>query len=75
MSGTKIKSRSGREIINAIERDRNKHEKRGSEITDIHGENEFNIQSLRYLLQPINLHIYSKEEHVGFIDNTIKTIK
>ena len=25
--------------------------------------------------QPINLHIYAKEEHVGFIENAIKTIK
>ena len=75
MSGTKLKTRSGREIINSIERDRNKHEKRGFEITDINGDNEFNIQSLRDFLQPINLHIYAKEEHVGFIDNAIKTIE
>ena len=75
LSGTKLKSRSGREIINEIERDRNKHEQRGFEITDIHGDNKFNIQSLRDFLQPINLHIYAKEEHVGFIKNAIKTIK
>ena len=48
LSGTKLKSRSGREIINEIERDINKHEQRGFDITDIHGDNEFNIQSLRY---------------------------
>ena len=75
LSGTKLKSRSGREIINAIEQDINKHEQRGFDITDMHGDNEFNIQSLRDLLQPVNLHIYAKEEHVGFIKNAIKTIK
>ena len=75
LSVTKLKSRSCREITNAIERDWNKHEQRGFEITDIHGENEFNIQLLRDFLQPINLHIYAKEEHVGFIDNAIKKIK
>ena len=75
MSGTKLKSRRGREITNAIEQDQNKHEQRGVEITDIHGDNEFNIQSLRVFLQPINLHIYAKEEHVEFIENSIKTIK
>ena len=42
---------------------------------DIHGDNEFNIQSLRDFLQPINLHIYAKYEHVGFIQNAIKKIK
>ena len=75
LSGIKIKSKSGRDITNAIERDRKKHEKRGFDITDIHGENEFNIQSLRDFLQTINLHIYAKEEHVGFIENAIKMIK
>ena len=41
----------------------------------IHGDNDLNIQSLRNFLQPINLHIYAKEEHVGLIKNAIKTIK
>ena len=75
LSGTNLKSRSGREITNTIEQDLNKHEQRGFDITDIHGDNEFNIQSLRNFLQPINLHIYAKEENVGFIENAIKTIK
>ena len=39
LSGTKLKSRSRREITNAIEQDRNKHEQRGFEIIDIHGDN------------------------------------
>ena len=75
LSGTKLKSRSSREMENIINRDRNKHEQRGFEITDINGDKEFNIQSLRYFLQPINIHIYARDEHVGFIENTIKTIK
>ena len=75
LSGTKIKSRIGREIINAIEQDINKHEQRGFDITDMHGDNEFNIRSLRYFLQPINLHIYAKEEHVGFLKNAIRKIR
>ena len=43
LSVTKLKSRSSREITNSIEQDRNKHEQRGFEITEIHGDNEFNI--------------------------------
>ena len=42
---------------------------------DIHGENEFNIKSIWYFLQTINIHIYSKYEYIGFIDNAIKKIK
>ena len=57
LSVTKLKSRSVREITNAIEQDQNKHEQRGFDITDIHVDNEFNIHSLRDFLQPINLYI------------------
>ena len=52
-----MKPRSGREITNAINQYRNKHEQQGFEITDIHGDNKFKIKSLQGLLQPINLHI------------------
>ena len=75
MFGKKLKSRSGKKIINTIERDRKKREQRVFEITDIHGDNEFNIQSLQYFLEPINVHIYAKEDYVVFIKNAIKTIK
>ena len=53
--------------MNAIVLDQNKHEQQGFDITDIHGDNEFKIQSLQDLLQPINLNIYTKDEHVRFI--------
>ena len=48
---------------------------RGFEITYIHGDNDFNIQSLPNFLQLINLHIYAKEDHVRFNENAIKEIK
>ena len=32
------------------------------------------MQSLQNFLQLINLHIYAKNEHVGFIENKIKKI-
>ena len=41
----------------------------------MNGDNKFNIQSLQDFLQPINLHIYAKYEHVVLIENAIKTIK
>ena len=75
LSGAKLKSRSGRETTNAINRYRNKHGQRGFEITDMHGDNKFNIHSLQVFLQPINIHMCATNEHIGFIDNTIKTIK
>ena len=46
LSDTKLKSRNGRKITDAIDRDQNKHELIGFKITNIHGDNKFNIQSL-----------------------------
>ena len=75
LSGTKLKSRSVRKITNVIDKYRNKHEQRGFKITDIHGDNKFNIQSPQYFLQPINLHKYAEDKNVVFVENAIKTIK
>ena len=44
-------------------------------MTDIHSNNEFDIESLKNELQPISMHFYAKNEHVGIIENGIKTIK
>ena len=39
------------------------------EVTDIYGNNEFNIQNIIDDVLPTNVHEYAKDEHVGFIDN------
>ena len=52
-----------------------KYETRGFEVTDIHGNNEFNIQYIINAVIPANVHEYSKDEHVGFIDNVVTFIK
>ena len=38
-------------------------------------ENEFNIQALRDSLRTSTVHIYSKDEHVGFIEKEIGEVK
>ena len=75
MSVTKLLSRSGKLILEEIERDINKYEMRGFRVTDIHGDNEFNNQSFIDALDPVNVHVYAKEEHVGFIENGVETVK
>ena len=52
-----------------------KYENRGFEVTDIHGNNEFNIHNIINAVIPANVHEYAKYEHVGFIDNAVKFIK
>ena len=61
-------------MTDEIDQDQNKHKQQGFKITDIHGDNKFNIQSLQDFLEPINLHIYTKYEYVGFIENAIENI-
>ena len=75
LTSTVLKSRSATIILDAIKKDCQTYERRGFEITDINGDNEFNIPSLKEALQPKVMHIYAKNEHVGFIENAIKTVK
>ena len=44
-------------------------------ITAVHGDNYFNIKTLKTKLPPICTHIYGKEEHVGIIERMIRLIK
>ena len=75
LSGINLKSRIEREIKNVIDPNQNKHEQEGFKITDIHSDTKLSIQSLQYFVQTINPHIYAKDEHIGFIQNSIKKIK
>ena len=51
------------------------YEARGFNITAIHGDNRFNIKTLKALLLPIYTHIYGKEDHFGIIERMIGLIK
>ena len=67
LSVTKLLSRSGKLIFEEIKRDLNKYEMRGFKVTNIHGDNEFNNQSLIDALEPVSFHVYAIGEHVGLI--------
>ena len=41
----------------------------------MHCDNELNNKSLKDALEPINVHVYAKGEHVRFIENGVKTVK
>ena len=43
-------------------------------MTDINGDNEFNNKSLIKALEPVTVHVYARGEHVGFIENGVKTV-
>lgn len=67
LSVTKLLSRSGKLIFEEIKRNINKYEMRGFKVRGIHGDNELNNKSLIDSLEPVNVHVYAKGEHVGFI--------
>ena len=68
-------SRSLRTIVTAVEKILHKCDCRGFEITDLHGDNEFDKEAFKDFLEPISFHSYGREEHVGFIERPVRTIK
>ena len=68
-------SRSLRTIITALAKVQHKYISRGFNITDYHGDNEFDKSALKEFLEPALLHIYGRNEHVGPIERSIRTIK
>ena len=47
---------------------RNKYKASKLEITDYHGDNEYDIVELHYLIRLVIIHVYDKDEHVGIIE-------
>ena len=68
-------SRSLRTIMTVLEKVINKYTCRSFNICDVHGDNEFDKDILRDFLNPALLHIYGREEHVGPIERSVRTIK
>ena len=68
-------SRGKQQIIRAIEKIRHTYEARGFEVVGVHGDNEFDMESLKDFLLPAILHIYGKNEHVGVAERAVRTIK
>ena len=67
--------RSTNSIIQGLKTVINLYQKRGFKVTDIHGDNEFNIESLHSELLPITVHIYAPDEHVHEIQRANRTFK
>ena len=64
-----------RTIITALEKVINKYTCRSFNVTDYHGDNEFDKEQLKDFLQPALLHIYGRKEHVGTIERSVRTVK
>ena len=62
---TYLKARSTKKILNLLKSVYQKYIPRGFDITDGHGDNEFNVHLLLNDLLPINMHVYAKDQHLG----------
>ena len=62
-------------IKNTLDSVINLYESRGFTITDIHGDNEFNVKKLHDYLLPTIFHIYGRDEHVASIERSNRTVK
>ena len=58
-------SRSLRIIMTALEKVINKYTCRSFNVTDFHGDSEFDKEVLRNFSQPALLHVHAKGEHVA----------
>ena len=72
---TKLISSNARKIINALDAHKRTHESQGFNIIDFHRNNDLNIQVLIDYLRLLAVHIYAKDEHVGFIEKALGTVK
>ena len=61
--------------MEALNRHRKKYEAWGFNVTDIYGDNEFNIQYIINAALTALFHAYAREEHVSFIKNLVDHIK
>ena len=62
-------------IIKGIQKVINTYTKRGFNISDLHGDNEFDMDDLKDAIKPASTHIYAPEEHVAPIERAVRTVK
>ena len=74
-SVSRTRSRSAREHSRHLSTVINKYEIRGFEVVQIEGDNEFDNETVRTTIAPRHLMIAGRDEHVGPVERSIRTIK
>ena len=69
------KTREMRSIIETLNEIKHIYHSRGFTIDNIHGDNEFNKNDIKKSQLPALFHIYGKDEHVGLIERSNRTVK
>ena len=75
MTATHCTSRSQQQIKAVLETVIQMYNARGFEIEAFHGDNEFDIKTLKEYLLSALMNIYGKGEHVGFLERSNRFVK
>ena len=69
------KTRGMKSMIDTLDEIKQIYHSRGFIIDNIHGDNEFNRDEIKKSQLPALFHIYGKDEHVGLIERSNRTVK
>ena len=70
-----LENRKKEKIIRILRKILKIHSSRGFIISDIFGDNEFDVDDIKSSILPATMHICSADEHVPKIERPIRTIK
>ena len=70
-----LKNKKANTIIIYLKRILRRLRSRNFQITVVHGDNEFNVDSIKDACVPSNFHISSKNEHIPVIERSIRIVK
>jgi len=62
-------------IIITLNEIRQLYSSRGFRVENIHGDNDFNREDIKRSELPTLFHIYGRDEHVGIIESSNRTVK
>ena len=62
-------------IIDTLNEIRSIYSIRGFHVKNIHADNEFDKEEIKISQLPVLFHIYGKDEHVGIIERSNRTVK
>ena len=70
-----LKNKKSQTIIMFLKKVLRRLRMRGFKVTVIHGDNEFNVDSIKDACIPSRFHICAKNEHIPVVERSIRTVK
>ena len=71
----RLNTRKMSEIVKGVKIVKAKYQSRNIKIEKWHVDNEFDCDELREIILPASMEVYARNEHVGVIEQSTKTVK